>query len=143
MKGLAEEGRRRTSAFAGEQKACKKGEESTSNEKTSLPVSSSKQLLSSYTGRELQGEKRELPRDEPKLAKTSLGLWRGTAVKLKGPHGYQRTRTTGSQPGVKLCISTKPAQEHIRGMSEQILVLFQQRDRRHIRRKYIPLNILK
>ena len=108
-----------------------------------LPVSSSKQLLSSYTGRELQGEKRELPRDEPKLAKTSLGLWRGTAVKLKGLHGYQHTRTTGSQPGFKLCISTKPAQEHLRGMSEQILVLFQQRDRRHIRRKYIPLNILK
>lgn len=78
-----------------------------------------------------------------KLSKTSVGLWRGTAVKLRGPHGHQPTRTMGKQPGVELCISTKPAQEHLTGISEQILILFQQRDRRHIRRKYIPLNILK
>lgn len=36
MEGLAEEGRQRTSAFAGGWKACKKGEESTNNEKTSF-----------------------------------------------------------------------------------------------------------
>lgn len=36
MEGLAKEGRRRTSAFARERKACKKGKESTSNEKTSF-----------------------------------------------------------------------------------------------------------
>lgn len=108
-----------------------------------LPVFASKRLLSSYTGRGLEGEKRESPRDKPKLAETSLGLWKGTAVKLRGRRGNQPTRTTGNQPGAELCISTEPAQEHLTGMSEQVFLLFQQQDRRHIRRKYIPLNILK
>lgn len=136
VEGLSKEGRKRPSAFDGEQKAYKKEEESISNEKTSFASILFKAIAEFYTEKELEGEEREAPtRDKPKVAKPSPGLWRGPVVKLKGRHGHQHRG--------KPAWHWEPAQEHLTGMSEQILVLFQRRDRRHIRRKYIPLGILK
>lgn len=71
--------------------------------------------IAEFLHRERTGRRKKgIPRDKPKLAETSLGLWKGTAVKLRGRRGNQPTRTRGTS----LAPSSASAQSQPRSTSQ-------------------------
>lgn len=74
VEGLARRAGKELLPLVENERLVRKGKKVQAMKKLLLPVFFSKQFLSSYTERELEGEKRESPRNKPMLSKTSLGL---------------------------------------------------------------------